>query len=284
MKTANIIVLSGQSNAVGVGHVKCLPKHFNEEKIKEYENGYENIKINYYSHDKVSGGFVKTTLGCTEIHKDTLGPEIGIAEYLDENYKDEEFFIVKAAVGGANIKRDYLSPSNKGDYDTSSFDDNYGDLVKTFFSGKNIKAGWCYNYLVKAIRDSIEYLEAKGYNPEIKAFCWMQGESDAFETEDVKNYICRYENLLKDLNEEFKDYFKNCIYLDGGISDKWKYYKEMNEIKKNYAATHKNSYYIDTIGEGLITDNEPFEAPDIAHSDSDCTIKLGRLFAEKIKF
>ena len=45
MKKAKIIVLSGQSNAVGVGHVKCLKRSFTEAKIEEYFNGYGNIKI-----------------------------------------------------------------------------------------------------------------------------------------------------------------------------------------------------------------------------------------------
>lgn len=52
MKKATVIVLAGQSNAVGVGHVSCLPRHFSEEKIREYEVGYRRVQINYYSHDK----------------------------------------------------------------------------------------------------------------------------------------------------------------------------------------------------------------------------------------
>ena len=72
MKRADIIILAGQSNAVGVGHTKCLKRHFSDEKIKEYFDGYENVKINYYSHDKKSNGFVKTTVNCTEISKDTV--------------------------------------------------------------------------------------------------------------------------------------------------------------------------------------------------------------------
>ena len=36
MRFADIVILAGQSNAVGVGHLKCLSKHFSEEKIKEF--------------------------------------------------------------------------------------------------------------------------------------------------------------------------------------------------------------------------------------------------------
>ena len=52
MKKANIIVLSGQSNAVGVGHVEYLPDHFDAARIQKWYDGYDNILINYFSHDK----------------------------------------------------------------------------------------------------------------------------------------------------------------------------------------------------------------------------------------
>ena len=47
MKKAKIIVLSGQSNAVGVGHTKYLKKSFSDEKIKEYYDGYEKLFFKY---------------------------------------------------------------------------------------------------------------------------------------------------------------------------------------------------------------------------------------------
>lgn len=54
MKKVDIIILAGQSNAVGVGHVQYLPKHFSGEKVAEFMRGYEKVKINYFSHDKKS--------------------------------------------------------------------------------------------------------------------------------------------------------------------------------------------------------------------------------------
>ena len=35
-KTAPVIILAGQSNAVGVGHIEYLPRHYSPEKIAEY--------------------------------------------------------------------------------------------------------------------------------------------------------------------------------------------------------------------------------------------------------
>lgn len=277
MKKAKIIILAGQSNAVGVAHEKYLPRHFSEEKVAKFKEGYDGILMNYYSHDMKSNGFVKTTLNCAEKGKDTFGPEIGIADYLSEKHPDEKIFIIKCAVGGTNIFYDWLPPSCKGEYQKESF--GFGDTESEFYR----KGGWLFNELIKVLGESISILEKQGYEPEICAFCWLQGESDAFEIETVEKYGERYENLLKDLNNAFGEYLKNCVYIDAGISEIWPYYREINAWKEEHATKTPNSFYINTIAEGLTTAKEPEPEVDIAHYDSDCTIKLGYLFAENIK-
>ena len=47
MKKAKIIILAGQSNAVGVAHVKYLPRHFSEEKVAKFKEGYDGVLMNY---------------------------------------------------------------------------------------------------------------------------------------------------------------------------------------------------------------------------------------------
>lgn len=276
MEKAKIVVLAGQSNAVGVGHVEYLPRHFDEKTIEKFKSGYENVLINYYSHDKKSGGFVKTAVGCTEVLKDTLGPEVGIAQTLSEKYSDETVYIVKCAFGGTNIFHDWLPPSCAGDYDVAAFGD--GDEKDEHYR----TAGWCYNELVSILKESISYLEGKQLVPEICAFCWMQGESDADTEEHVSKYGERYKTMLGVFAAAFGKYIKECVYIDGGISEIWPLYSQINECKKQHAANNENSYFIDTISNGLTTKNEPYPEVDTAHYDSDCTVKLGNLFAEKI--
>lgn len=276
MKKAKIIILAGQSNAVGVGYVKYLEKHFTHEKVEEFKKGYDGVLINYYSHDMKNNGFARTTVNCAEKNKDTFGPEVGIADLLSKKYPNEKIFIVKAAVGGTNIFYDWLPPSCAGEYNKESF--GFGDEENEYYR----KGGWCFNELVKVLGESISILKNQGYEPEICAFCWMQGESDAFETETVENYGMRYENLLKDLNDAFGRYMKNCIYVDAGISEIWPYYREINAWKEKHAKETPDSFYIDTIEEGLTTSKEPEPEADTAHYDSDCTVKLGYLFADKI--
>ena len=271
MREAEIIVLAGQSNAVGVGHARFLEHHFSEEQIKTYYTGYSTVKINYFSHDKKSGGFVDTTVGCTEMQNETVGPELGIAQWLSENTRDKNYFIVKCAFGGTSLYHDWLSPSGGAAYGEDTCADT------------NRGVGWCYNELIRIVQDSITTLEGNGFVPRIKAFCWMQGESDAFLMKTVEQYGRLYDALLDDFGKVFCAYLDDTsVYVDGGISETWPFYQEMNKVKLEYATIHKNCYYIDTIGAGLTVLNEPDEQPDIYHYDSDSIIKLGWLFAQAI--
>ena len=281
MKKATVIVLAGQSNAVGVGHVSCLPRHFSEEKIREYEAGYRRVQINYYSHDKKSNGFVPVSLGCTEVHKYTLGPEVGLAEYFTETHPEGELFVIKCACGGTSLWRDWLSPSSEG-YDPTSYADQVPDAVDAINNGRPLRASWCYNELVKLTRESLDILRREGYDPHIRGFCWMQGEADACAEETLRPYIARYHNLLTDFSAEFAEETEHCVYADGGISEVWPLYREMNAAKAAYAAAHESCVFIDTIAHGLTTQNEPEDAVDIYHYDSDCVIKLGHLFGEAL--
>ena len=281
MKKANVIILAGQSNAVGVGHAKYLPTHFDQQTIQKFYNGYENVLINYFSHGIKSNGFVKTRVNCTEAAKDTLGPEVGIARNLSKRFNNEKFFIIKYAFGGVNLHKDWLSKSSGGLYNPTASADKYDDILSVINNGSNPGYGWCYNGFIKLMKESFALLKQQGYTPSIRAFFWMQGEGDALSLESVKRYEKLYDNFIQDVKTNFASYITDCVFVDAGISDFWPFYKEMNEQKKKYAK--ENGYiYIDTISAGLTTNFEPIEEPDKAHYDSNSIVKLGELFADNI--
>ncbi len=277
-KEARIIILAGQSNAVGVGHVQYLPKYFSPEKIAEFEAGYPRVPINYFSHDKRSGGFVPTGLRCTERSKDTLGPEVGMAERLTELYPDREFFLIKCAVGGTSLWRDWLSPSCGGDYDPEAYAASPEEAVYAINNGLPLRAGWCYNELVKLTRESLSILTEQGYDPVIRGFCWMQGEADSLAPEFLEKYAERFDCLVKDFTAAFASCAGSCVFVDAGISEIWPLYREMNAVKADYADKHEGCVYVDTIAHGLTTRNEPEGEVDIYHYDCGSIVELGRLF------
>ncbi|MBO5306201.1 MAG: hypothetical protein J6B12_05505 [Clostridia bacterium] len=277
MKQANVIILAGQSNAVGVGYTKYLSKYYDEKTEKKIREGYDKVKIHYISHDIASGGFVRTTVNCTERSKDTLGPEIGIAKVLEQAYPNQEFFIIKCAFGGTNLAHNWRSPSTDVIYPSHMNCDP--SLIPTREDRR--EAGWCYDTLVKHLARCETLLRDEGYEPRVLAFCWMQGESDADATCDPSQYIPRYDALLHDLHAAFPELLKDCLHIDAGISTTWTYHRQINQDKKEYAEKHGH-IFIDTIAEGLTTRTEPEEKPDIAHYDCGSTVRLGELFASHV--
>ena len=274
MKKANVIVLAGQSNAVGVGFTKYLPEHFDQETIDLFYRGFDNVLIRFVSHDIKSDGFGKVRVNCTEASKDTLGPEVGIAKVLSEKYPNEVFYIIKCAFGATSMHSSWRAPSSGVPYQ----EDLVAQPAQALIDPAAQFPGWCYNACFKLLRDSFRELEEAGLTPCVKAFCWMQGEGDAL-PEYVKDYTARYDALLSDLKSSFAPYFDECLPIDAGISQVWENYEEMNIKKAAYAEEHGYKF-IDTIGAGLTTLNEPYEEPDIYHYDLCSTVKLGELFAE----
>ena len=281
MKPASILILAGQSNAVGVGHVAYLPRHFSPEKITEFEAGYPRVRINYFSHDKQSGGFVPTGLNCAELTKNTFGPEVGMAEYLHERYPEEEFFIIKCAVGGTCLWRDWISPSCGDGYDPTSFADQAESATYNIDHGLPMRPAWCYNELVKITSESLSTLKEWGYEPTVKGFCWMQGEADACDPAFVAEYERRFAAMIGDFTKTFAPYTRDMKVVDAAISEIWPQYREINAIKESYAAAN-GGIYLDTISHGLTTAHEPEGAVDIYHYDSGSVVALGRLFAASI--
>ena len=276
MKQAKILVLAGQSNAVGVGFVKYLPKYFDAETVARLTGSFEKIKISYVSHDIHNDGFVPVTVNCTEETKDTFGPELGMADYLNEAYPGEEFFIVKCAFGGSDMFNGWRSPMSGVPYREELTAEPRKALVDPSYQFP----GWCYNTLVKRLQKSLDQLIAAGYEPKIIGFCWMQGEADSA-SPHAEPYIDRYDCMLRDLKETFAPYFEECVFVDAGISEIWVDYQQMNDRKRAYAEA-QGYRFVDTVGAGLTTRFEPEEEPDIYHYDAGSVIKLGRMFGEGV--
>lgn len=260
-REATVILLAGQSNAAGCSYDEYLKKNVSPEQYAEYEKGYDNVYINYFaSGTNQSDGFVKCAARQGEFGT-RFGPELGLAEKLNEMYPDRTFFIIKYAWGGTNLYEQWLSPSSGA-------------------------TGPLYNGFVEYVRNSIRYLELKNYKVNIEGMCWMQGESDSIEDESTQNYDEHLSNFISDLRREFSDDASDdgIAFVDAYIAETifWKNYQELNQAKQAVADSAPNNVAIDTIKEGLSVLNEPEGEPDIAHYDSLSEIKLGHLFAENV--
>ena len=261
-KEAVVILLGGQSNASGCSLDEYLQKNVSAEKYAEYKNGYDNVYINYLSGANMSEGFVKCSTLQGEL-EGSFGPELGLAEKLNELYPEKTFFIIKCAWGGTDLFSQWLSPSSKG------------------------KTGKLYKQFVEYTKTSIEYLVSKNYDVKIEGMCWMQGESDSFLVDSSENYGEHLKNFIKDIRNKFKKYAADdgIAFIDAYIAENpsyWVYYKAVNRGKTEVASLSPLNVLVDTVSAGLTCDKEPEERPDIPHYDSLSEIKLGHLFAEHL--
>ena len=260
---AKVILLGGQSNASGCSSDEYLKMNVSEEKYAEYENGYDNVYINYFATGtNASNGFVKCANKQGEFGN-YFGPELGLAEALYEKYPDQLFFIIKCAWGGTNLFEQWLSPSSKG------------------------KTGKLYKQFIKYVETSLEYLVSKDYDVSVEGMCWMQGESDSFFVETAKGYEKNLTNFINDIRNEFFRYESNdgIAFIDADIAcnpSYWVYYEYVNNSKHNLLGVVDSYSLIDTNAHGLTVSLEPVDTPDMAHYDSLSQIKLGHLFAEEI--
>ena len=265
----DVVIISGQSNGVGCTWSNQIPGSMGMDKFNEYSAGYSTIKIAHdcwtkdwpaggvtYYPQNTSTGFVPVKLGQGN-GKHSFGPEIGIAEQCHEKYADK-LFLIKFACGGSNLKDDWLDKENSP----------------------------MYPKFVAYVREQIDALKKMGFDPTIKAFCWMQGEGDSYQGY-YKQYKANLRTFVGNVREDFKEYEGEHIipFIDAGISSyhEWVYFAQVNQAKEEFAAESEYNFYIDSLKEGLHTHLEPIGNVDGAHWDSESEIKLGHLFADKFE-
>ena len=268
MKKVDVILISGQSNAVGCTHNEYIAScdSLGFEKFEEYSVGYKGIQIVYDNWTKDWPAPGQITFGSQNKVADftavklgqgngvnTFGPEIGIGERMHGKY-DDKLFLIKFACGGSCLKDDWLKKNSP-----------------------------MYPKFINYVKMQMENLKKKGYKATIKAMCWMQGEGDSY-----PGYHSVYkENLVEfvgNVREELAEFTggKELPFIDAKINPDrsvWEYGPEVNIQKEQFAALSENNILIDTVEEGLHTDQEPM-SPDKCHYDTESEVKLGNLFAE----
>ena len=239
---AKVIVLSGQSNAAGISYISQL----DADETAKYGAGFENVLIRVTNavSENNSDAFVKVTTGWGDSKgRELFGPEVGLAEQLSADYPDETIYIIKYAWSGAPL--------------WSCFTPD----------------GICWNGLCSAIDEGLSELKSQGLDPEIVAFCWMQGESDAVKRGTAESYG-RHEKLFVNTLREL---YGNFFFLDSGISDSWKFYTAVNTAKRDADLALERCVFINSNYHGLKVADF-----DNAHYDAQSMIKLGHLFGEQI--
>ncbi len=267
---ARVILLLGQSNAVGATLYEALSRTIDKKEYSRVTKGFANVKMAYFAEAGGANGVdfrtnvtektseyeasklfkkVRTGMSWTSI---CFGPEVGMALYLNENYPDENFYIVKVAKGAVSINGSWV----KGKYCWDKMEDVWTTAAKAF--------------------------ERDGLTPKIEAICWMQGEQEGSSESDSLKYLEYQADLANRLREYFKDYAPDSgiRFVDAGISTYWKYHENINNAKAAFSEQSSLNYYFSTIDAGYTFNKEPAGNPDPCHFDSASLIDLGKKFAE----
>ena len=211
VKTVDVFILAGQSNAAGFTPAAGLYKGYtyggevDQEKLAEYESGYTDIL--YYgitqSADPAAANaklsFVRSGKGYSGAH---IGPELGFAEAMSAYYGGEngKAAVIKYAVGATSLGNFQNSTSDTyGTWMSPSMIEEYGK--------DNLcpKAGLLYENLIVTLRLGLQELIAAGYKPVIKGAMWLQGEADSTNEALANLYQKHMTALIEDLRGDVTD-------------------------------------------------------------------------------
>lgn len=328
-KKAQVIVMSGQSNMEGStlwgeGEITSsdatdvnpahgaddnwLEKAFNdlelEDDVNDYIEGnvpeiqmsfrcfypYENpykLNASNMENDGMDGEFKNLQVGMANRSR-FIGPEIGMATVLREKAsEDTPIFFIKSAYGGSSLGNQ--NGANKN-YIWRTAEDGNGTEGKLWTDTKTF------------VDNNLRLIEEMGYEPEIKAWCWHQGESDGSNS----NYGTQMGHLVDEFRDYFKDYaaeedgdniaFIDCTIYDGtriGYNAERK--GGLNDMKIALANSNENNYIINgsTRAKGFYEglDSDPLNLEIGGNSDldggfnkyhyitKDC-VRLGRAYGE----
>lgn len=211
VKTVDVFILAGQSNAAGFTPAAGLYKGYtyggevDQEKLAEYESGYADIL--YYGITQSANpaaanaklSFVRSGKGYSGAH---IGPELGFAEAMSAYYGGEngKAAVIKYAVGATALGNFQNSTSDTyGTWMSPSMIEEYGK------DNLCLNAGLLYENLIVTLRLGLQELIAAGYTPVIKGAMWLQGEADSTNEALANLYQKHMTALIEDLRGDVTD-------------------------------------------------------------------------------
>lgn len=327
-KIADVYLIVGQSNAVGSTLIaNGASPVYQQQNNNSFANStikYENVLYNHLVHPTTTGSgymitnFVPVTqgLGYTQ-SKSHVGPELGMAEYLDPIYAKKEntdAIIIKVGSGGtslinhyddANINIEELKKTNDFDatygtwYPESLWNVTNGGLAVDLWDGQYYRhpTGLLYREFITFLDSNYELMQNAGYTKiNFRSLCWLQGTTDRG---SENRYKVVFDALISDIRNRIseitgKDYSSLPIVC-GEISRTFTSVNE-SEVEKNKKfiemqheiAQSMNQYYMVNTSEFLINDLdkvtgvEYVNGSDRFHWNYPDMLNIGYLLGEKM--
>lgn len=237
-----IFVLSGQSNAVGVGGNTLFPEAYQAEQT--------NVQI--WAGMQVDASLANKWLNVKPGFGAILavsGSELSFAKEISRRLPNDNIRIIKGAVAGTSLVEYWLSPSAG----VPSKEDLYHKLLNT------------------VVKPALDDITAQGDTYEIAGFLWMQGESDASIPAMANAYEANLTHFIKDIRNDLG--VSNLPFIIAKIdrTTSWPYNAVVRQAQDNVAIKMAKIGIFDTAG---------FET-DGAHYLSPGYVKIGTQFADQ---
>ncbi|MEP5338203.1 MAG: sialate O-acetylesterase [Algibacter sp.] len=254
----DLFILAGQSNAQGwKGDGSSYPTdsngldsqiRLNSTFIKGNDNGIDDLD---------TGGWVTMQAQPGRYTSGHFGPEV----IFSRNLKLAGFnpAIFKYSKGATSLYGDWKQPGDGGYYDD----------------------------MVIALNAAITELENLGHTVNVRAFIWIQGESDVNDTYSVA-YQSNLTNLINDLRNNVV--YNNALPIVLGVDDARDRNVDITDIQKNIAGNDDNIIFTSMVGlpksdathltpAGLVEQGEvifdDYKSTFISNSDETCFIEQG---------
>lgn len=244
-KTANVIILCGQSNAYGASPLT------EEVRTSVGDTDFSNIKIKYNNINSDDGlnnwrthysneEFETFRLGIGGQADMWFGPEVGLSYYLatNEATKDENWYIIKYTAAGTYLGGNWL-------YDTTGTYQNAVNSRDVYDGIGSYLADGMVSYVDSALNEIANIHGANNIN--IRSFMWHQGESDSCVKEWADQYGDLQNILVNKVRTEFesRDADNSIGFVDGGIAayNSETYYNALTGANQS----HNSWVYSDTV-------------------------------------
>lgn len=290
----DVYLLGGQSNAVGCSEiVNNRTQQFNniwyaaEIERAFNEDGTVTSAYNNIESFKTFSRFVSGGMG---FHATSIGPEYGMAKYLNDSYEGEKkALIFKSAHGGTYL---HNFPSSRNWYPRSLWKEGYQPNVNAPSGSTNCE-GWLYQWFVENFRHVYNELVQNGYKPIIKGMAWMQGEADAGDSTAKMFYFRNLKAFIEDIRKDIAEITGDEKMLEmpfviGRIAKTFMKYNNPNttsisEAQQALADQMDNVYAVNTDDLIIVRQDGKINGSggwDICHYNFKDMVKLGERFAQ----
>jgi len=256
-KTVDLIIVAGQSNAVGFdAHAPELPKSSYDKNIMFWwkcgappaDESDSSSNHEWTTLQTQPKGVVKPgQTGNFRDPKGGFGSEINLARTLYKHNPKQKLAVIKVAYNATCV--DQWNPKQK----------------------KSL-----YNVMMTEVKLAMEKAKKKGITLRPRLFVWIQGESDSFEAK-VPTYKKKLSAMFKALKKDLKS--PNLAILMGFNTTAWlkkprdKYAKQIEAIQKDIGKSSKEIEYVDL---------SKCKKANLIHFSSEGNLEVGKLLAETL--